>query len=441
MEQDRYVAAIEISSSKIVAVVGKTIPNGQLEIIASDSEKGVEGVRFGIIQNLEETSMRIARILERLKRKPAVQPREIKGLFVGLSGRSLRSLTTEVSMNLPDDTEITDEILGRLRRQALETAIDSSLEVVDAIPRTYIVGKSQTSSPKGAIGNRISATYDLIVCRPELRRNIERTLADKVGVKVEGFVVTALSTAQVILTSDQKRLGCMLVDLGAETTEVSIYKNGHLQYFATLPLGGRNITRDLTSLSLLEEKAEEIKTMSGNALPRETSSSRNINGVSMSKVSNLIVARSEEIVANIAEQITYAGMKEQDLPAGVVCIGGGSKLNGLMDLISNQTGLNVQRGALPDYIRFEDGKTPQTEMIEVASILYSGAMNSDVDCLEMPGAQELPITGEGNREEDEDQEEPRGRKEKKKKRGFMTAFSERISSIFGAPDEDNSDLI
>ncbi|MDE6381888.1 MAG: hypothetical protein K2L57_03365, partial [Muribaculaceae bacterium] len=157
MNDDRYVAAIEISSSKIVAAIGIMHDDGRLDIIATEQEKGVESVRYGILQNLEETAMRINRVIDRLQRKPSVSPRVITGLYVGLSGRSLRSITTEVSMSLPDDTEINDEILRRLRDQALATAIDSSLEVVDAIPRVYMVGKSETRSPKGAIGNRIHA--------------------------------------------------------------------------------------------------------------------------------------------------------------------------------------------------------------------------------------------------------------------------------------------
>lgn len=440
MNQERYVAAIEISSSKIIAVVGKVQNNGQLEIIATEQERWVEGVRYGIIQNPEETATRIRRILDRLQRKPAVQPREITGLYVGLSGRSLRSLPTEVGLNLPPDTEINDDILGRLRALALKAAIDSSLEVVDAIPRIYTVGKSQTHSPKGAIGDRINAIYDLIVCRPELRRNIERTLTDKVGIHIEGYIVTALSTAQVILSSEQKRLGCMFVDMGAETTEVSIYKGGHLQYFATLPLGGRNITRDITSERLLEEKAEELKITIGNAIPRDISTSMNVDGVRTSEVLNLVVARSEEIVANIVEQISYAGLKEADLPAGVICIGGGSKLNGILELISNQTGMKVERGGLPSYIRIEDGKAHQMEMMEVASVLYSGGMNSEGECLAKPKA-ELPKTGEGNPEEREEEERKTREKAQKSKSSFFKSWGEKISSIFGAPDDDNSDLI
>lgn len=291
MNDDRYVAAIEISSSKIIAAVGRMHEDGRLDIIATKQEKGVESVRYGILQNLEETSMRIGRVLDKLQREPAVAPRVITGLYVGLSGRSLRSIRTEVEINLPDETEISQQILQQLRERAMATAIDSSLEVVDAIPRTYIVGKMETTSPKGVVGNKIHATFDLIVCRPELRRNLQRTIADKLGLDINGLVVTALSTAQVILSSEEKRLGCMLVDMGAETTTVSIYKDGTLRYFATLPMGGRNITRDITSLNVLEERAEDIKITMGNAVARETASTPIMSNIHMSEVSNLIVAR------------------------------------------------------------------------------------------------------------------------------------------------------
>ena len=442
MNEERYVAAIEISSSKIIASVGKMHADGRLDIIATEQERGVESVRYGIIQNLEETSMRITRVLDRLQLKPAIAPRVISSVFVGLSGRSLRSIRTEVELSLPDDTEINDPILKQMHDQAMNTAIDSSLEVVDAIPRVYYVGKSETRSPKGAVGNHIRAVFDLIVCRPELRRNLTRTLDDKIGISVCGFVVTALSTAQVILTSEQKRLGCMLLDMGAETTTVSIYKDGGLRYFATLPLGGRNITRDITSLNVLEERAEEIKITMGNAVARDTASTLNMNGIRMADVSNLIVARSEEIVANIIEQLKYAGMKDKDLPAGIVCIGGGMRLNGMIELLERQIDLPVRKGMLPNYIRIDDLKATSAEVLQVASVLYSGAVDTDIQCLETPGAQDLPVTGEGNEIEDNgDQEYQRPAKRKKSGGGMWGKFHKRISEIFSGEGEDDSDLL
>ncbi len=437
---ERYIAAVEISSSKIIAAVGKTSGAGQLDVIAVEQENCVDGVRYGIIQNLEETALMTARIINRLEQRPGVAPRKIKSVFVGRSGRSLRNIPTEVSINLPDDTEITDDIINRLRSDALRTAIDNSLEVVDAVPRIYKIGKSETHSPKGAVGNCIHATYDLVVCRPELKRNIKRTLTDKLHIETEAFVVTALATGHLILTPDEKRLGCMLVDMGAETTTVTIYRKGSLCYFATIPLGGRNITRDITSLNVLEVKAEEMKLTSGNAIARESTSSLNINGVKLSDISNLVVARAEEIVANVVEQMEYAGLKESDLPGGIICIGGGSRLQGIPDLLSQQADLPVRRGQLPAYVRIDDINAVNSEISQVVSVLYAGATLSNRECLEIPARQEIPEIGTKPAPEVAVEDVEPAEKKPGRTGRLFNSITERITRLFGNPD-DNSELI
>lgn len=441
MSEDRYIAAIEISSSKVIGVVGRTRGDGTVDIIAVEQEKHVEIVRYGLIQNLEETCQRIARIIDKLERKPSVTPRHIKSVFVGLAGRSVRSINTQVTLNLPDDTEITDDIIERLNRDAFHTPIDSSLEVVDVVPRSYRVGNIETLSPKGTVGNKIQASFDIIVCRPELKRNIIRVLHDKLNIEVAGFVVTALATSHLVLTSEEKRLGSMLVDFGAETTAVSIYKSGTLQYFATLPMGSRNITRDITTLSVLEERAEEIKITSGNAIAPDTPSTLNLAGVKLAEVSNLIVARAEEIVANIIEQIRYAGLKEKDLPAGIICIGGGAKLNGLTDLLTRQTGLSAKIGRLPSYIHLDDAKAPSSEIAEVASVLYEGATLTDEQCLELPQKQDIPVTGEAPEAEDFEQEDKAAKKRTNRGPSLMDKLRNKIAGIFNPDEDDDSGLL
>ena len=340
-------------------------------------------------------------------------------------------------MQLSEETEITDKILQQLEQQALATGIDISLEVIDAIPRKFIVGKNSTQSPKGAIGDKITGIYDLIVCRPEIKRNLERVITSKLGLDLKGIVVTAMACGHLILSDEEKRQGCMLVDMGAETTTVSIYKEGHLQYFATLPLGGRNITRDIISLSLLEEKAEEIKVTSGDA-SAHTTSSLNLNGVRLSDVSNIIVARAEEIVINIIEQIHYAGLKEKDLHGGIVCIGGGSNLKGMLQLLKTKSGLSTRIGTLPSYVHTDDAKASAVEAIEAISILYTGATKSDVQCLESPASRSLPEEDE----EDEPEDEPKPVRKPSRPswvKRTLGKLNDGIAKVFAEPQDTDSD--
>lgn len=434
MSKDKYIAAIEISSSKVIAAVGISGQSGQLEIIATEQEKSTDAVRYGQIQNTEETSTLANYVLERIERRPNVSPREISGVYVGLSGRSLRSIPIDVKLSLPDDTEISDSIVERLRADALNADIDNSLEIIDAVPRIFKVGKTETHKPIGMMDNGISATYDLIVARPAIQATLKRVIKDKLGLEIKGIVVTPLATGYVVLSEQEKKLGCMLVDLGAETTTVTIYSNGNLVYFATLPLGGRNITRDLTSLNEIEEKAEEFKLNFGNAIASQTPSQLKVGRHKQSDISNIVVARSEEIVANIVEQIQYAGLSESDLPEGIVLCGGGARLNGMMELIGKYSGLKVRMASLPSFIRMNDTSGQGMDSLQIAAIMYAGAEKCDDECLSLPLKQEeLP----GNEIEDVSDDQPATPRHGTTRSSIFRAIGNRLSRMFTPIDEDD----
>lgn len=441
---ERYIAAIEVSTSKIVAAIGKSRGSGTLDVIAVEHEPTAEGgVRYGIIQNLEETSNTVARLFARLEQRPNINPRKIKSVIVGLGGRSLKNITKEVSLSLPEDTEITDDILVRLQDQAFHSAIDNTLEVVDAVPRVFKVGNSETSSPKGMVGNHISGIFDLIVCRPELKRNIRRTIIDKLHLEVDGFVVTAMATGHLILSPEEKRLGCMLVDMGAETTTVTIYQKGALYYFATLPMGGANISRDIASLGVVDAKGEEIKITSANALAETDVPNLTINTLKLSDISNMVTARCEEIVANIIAQIEYAGIKDSDLQGGIICIGGGFRMKGLKELLHRESNINVRQGTLPEYVRIEDPRANGVEIAEVASVLYAGATLTDKESLTIPEKAPMPTNGvlPFPPDEEVENEKPKPAPVSKPKKSVFEKWGKKIGDIFSGSDEDDSDLL
>ncbi len=431
MATDRYIAALEISSSKVIGAVGAAGKSGQLEILAIEQEKSADSVRYGQIQNIEETYNHITFVLERLERR--MHPREITGVYLGISGRSLRSIRKEVSLALPDDTDITDAILERLKRSAMEADLDNTLEIVDAIPRIFTVGKTETHRPKGMMGNHITAIYDLIVARPIIQSNLKRVVKDRLDLDIKGIIVTPLATGDIALNEHEKKLGCMLVDIGAETTTVTIYTRGNLVYYATLPFGGRNITLDLMELNELEDKAEEYKINFGNAIAPSTPSQVKVGSHKQSDISNYVVARSEEIVANIVEQIKYAGLTEKDIPEGIVLCGGGARLNGMMELIGKFTGLKVRMATLPHYIRM-DSNGQGMESLQLAAIMYAASKRSDEDCLQIPAA---PEPEKPEEEEAQAPQTPQPPTPKPNKPGFFSRLGNTFGRIFTPIGEDD----
>ena len=202
--------------------------------------------------------------------------------------------------------------------------------------------------------------------------NIDRAIDSRFTIK--GYIVTSLAMAEHILSNEDRQLGCMLVDFGAETTAVSIYRNGVLQYFATLPMGSRLITRDIASLNVLEEVAEEIKRTSGNAMvSTQGRSSILVDGLRSTDVQNYVSSRSQEIVANINEQISYSGLSRDQIASGIVLVGGGVQLNGFGRLVSDMTKLKVRQGSIPVGVSLHDSAALGIEYLQVISILQQAA--------------------------------------------------------------------
>ena len=448
MSQEKYIAAIEIGSSKIIGAVGRyTYPAERLDIIAVEQEHAIECVCNGIIHNVEETATRIMRIIGNLEKRPGVAPRIINKVYVGLSGRSLRNVPREITRTLKDDTEISDEVLQSMAAEALRSQIDASLEVIEAIPAIYTVNNKETKSPIGTPGDNISVRYQLIAARPTLAKHLKRVVRDKVGLEIAGIVITPTAVADLILSDDEKRLGCMLVDMGAETTTVSIYQRGALHYLAVLPMGSRNITRDITTLSVLEKDAENVKTNSGKAIASDDVSSLNINGMRMSDVSKLVVARSEELVANIIEQMHYADVTSQKLSGGIITVGGGFNLNQMSELLRRQSDLKVRRGSLPENVTLEDTKAPSYETIEVISIMNVGTAKNAPECLEMP-KQQMPALDNQDEDWREQEEyerrmhEERVRKQqarKKRSNRFFSSVKTKLAEMFNTSEVDDDE--
>ena len=368
MSKSQYIAALEIGSSKIVGAIAEKNNNGYVEVMHLEVEKLVNSVRHGCVQNVENTKGCINNIIKKLENRI---DGSIDEVFVGFSGRSLHSEPTEVNHNLDATVPITKEVLDRIVNDAGRDPINN-YETIKVVPRTYYVDKNETKSPSGQFGSNINIKLNLIVAKPTLKLNLERVMSGSVSVR--DYMVTPLVVADEILESSEKSLGCMLVDLGAETTTVSIYKDGSLVYLTTLPLGGRNITRDITTgLNVLEDTAERVKKNISNPLDKNVDHI-SIEGVNSTDAANYIVARTGEIIANIKQQISYAGVKIVDLH-NIVLIGGGAQLQGIARRIEDEIKLKVRMGTYPKSLNILDHNINRAEYIQIFSLLSNAANN------------------------------------------------------------------
>lgn len=436
MEQ-KYIVAIEIGSSKIKGTVGTVDETGALTILDVEEEKLIDCVRYGCIQNVEEVSNRVSRIIRLLENNSNISPRKIKGVYVGMGGRSLSASSREVQRQLPDELEITERIIEQIKDEARATNI-SDKDVIDVLPRSFTIDNQPAINPVGIFGQQINANLNLLTCKPQIKRNLNRVLGERLQLAINGYIVRPIAVADLVLSDDEKRLGCMLVDFGAETTTVSIYKDGALHYLETIPLGSRNITRDIMSINHLEEKAEEIKKAVGCATPLEQGNKKNaVDGIDVVEVNNYVQARAGEIVANIIEQIKYANYKPSDLPAGIVVVGGGAKLKGFNSLLETQSSMKVRSGAPLGLIRITDNRIQPSDSVDVISILMSAIRISAIECLE----KETSIIDETiiDTSKTEIIEENKEKETKEKGSSLMDRLKTRLARIMDDEEDEEDD--
>ena len=452
--EEKNIVAIEIGSSKVRGAIGTYSPSGVLTVHAVEEEPMLEMVRYGTVSNVEEVAMLVNRIVRKIENR--MSPRKVNSVHVAMGGRSFCSIPRVEESQFAEEVEITEEVLRGLIHQAASSP-HTDRELLQIVPREYIVDKKTVNRPKGTVGHTIRMAANLIVCRPQIKRNIDRLFNEKLKLNINGYKVRQVALGDVVLTSEEKRLGCMLVDFGAETTTVSIYKHGRLQYLATIPLGSRNITRDIMKLNYLEEKAEALKCEVGdvsyNGNNRPGGSLAYVD-VDYSEINNYVIARAGEIIANIHKQLDYAGFSSEDLTGGVVIVGGGSRLKGFNEALEKKLNMKLRTGIVSlAEVRIPDSRISASGAADVIAVLYRAALDGAEECLTVPEpvvepapepepetAPEPPIREIREPEPEPDPEPVPDPEPKKRKASWLETLKARIEKVMTEPEEDDSDF-
>ena len=367
MEQNQYIVALEIGSSKIVGAIAEKTSAGYLSVRHLQEERHLNSVRYGIVQNVENIKSSINRILRNLE---GMIDGRVTQVYLGVSGRSLHSIVSEVNRSVGSTEAITRELIDRIIKDATSTPI-RNYDTIDIVPRTYYVDKVETPDPVGQFGSSIKIKVNLIVAKPSLKLNLNRLMT--FGIPAKDYIVTPLAVADQILNESERELGCMLVDMGAETTTVSIYKNKSLIYLNTLPMGGRNLTRDvMIGTQAVEDVAENVKKNINNPLDPVNADNVVIEGVNAREAANYISARTGEIIANVNQQLADAGVSSDEIKS-IVLIGGCAHLNGLKQKLEETLKITVRMGQNPPTLNILNSDINRLEYIEVFSLLAAAA--------------------------------------------------------------------
>lgn len=327
-------AVINIGSSSLAGLLATKSPEGRVEPISAYRIPSGGCVRQGSIHNIEEAAQRISSLLDALS-KDLPEEATITGVYVGLECRSMRSEHYDAFIDLgPEGSVVTPEHLLTLKDQVSDASYPGMTILSVTEPRYLCDGKREPN-PRGVRCRRLEAQYLLLVARQNIIINVRETIEDRLGLRLLGILPTPIAEATATMTLEEMALGCAYVNIGGGTTSITIYKERFPLALFVLPLGGNNITRDLTQLSipLLDADAERMKVEHGSmnlsvsrtqeivATSVDGSSTKRFSQI---EVNRYINARILEILSNVVSIIHEAGCSES-IPKGFVFAGGVTK--------------------------------------------------------------------------------------------------------------------
>ena len=331
MENDKTIVAIELGSSKISGVAGLIMADGSLKVLAYAGVPSSSCIKHGAVYNLTQTANAIAEVVSRLD---TILSTKIEKVYVGYNAKGLRSVISRVEHQFDEETVVSQEVIDDMFQQCSEIEYEGYVNLFQESQEYIVDNKRGTETdPMGVACRSLEGNYLNILLKKQVADYIAQCFLTAQVDIVDGYV-SPMVQADAVLTDDDRQQGCALVDYGADTTTVSVYKNGLLRYLRVIPLGSALITRDLSAILKIElEQAEQLKCTYGlcNLIGNQDNSETivlNDKKVPLNEIGEIIEARNEEIIRNVNLQIKASGYSDV-LYAGIVLTGGGSQLRQL----------------------------------------------------------------------------------------------------------------
>lgn len=436
MTQSDFIAVIDLGTSKIKGVVGRKNENNVISIMGSEIIDSGNSVRRGMVYNIEEAGASIRKLLTMLENSIGDK---IGKVYVSLTGQSLHTLEFRERVMLSSGGIVTQDVVDQLNSSAIRYTPDLQKNYAVADVEYYIDSKTE-KNPVGVTGSEVEASFQIVVGRPNLLSNIEKSVTGKAKLPIADYIVGALASAAVTLNEEEKELGCVFIDFGAGTTSVSVYKDGILRRFVVIPFGGKSITKDISALNFTESDAEQLKIKFGKAIethesPFFSSPFSSKPDIDLTELNRVIGLRLDEITANIIEQIHLSGY-ENKLGAGVVITGGASQLKNLTEYLVQKFKMPVRRAtAKKSYINNAPELISNPSFTQALGMLLIGEESCRLVLDEVIDKSNDNYQPDKKRSESKQNTKESKKNKKSQKQGFLDKFGDVFGNMFSDDDE------
>ncbi len=351
-EYKDLVVGLDIGTSKVMVVVAEVLAGGELKLAGLGVSQG-NGLKRGVVVNIDAT---VQSIQQALKEAELMADCKIGRVYTGITGSHIRGINSS-GMVAVKDREVSAADVARVVETAKAINISSDQRLLLVEPQEFVIDGQDVREPIGMSGIRLEAKIHLVTGAQSAAENIIKCVR-RCGLEVEQLMLNPHASAKAILTTDEKDLGVVLVDIGAGTTDVAIFTGGAIRHTAVIPIAGDLITSDIAmALRTPTKDAEDIKVESGCAkqLLADPQTQVEVPGLGdrgprmlgKQALAGVIEPRVEEIYQLVMQVIRDSGYEEV-LSSGIVITGGSSVMPGMVELGEDIFLKPVRRG-IPQY--------------------------------------------------------------------------------------------
>jgi len=358
----KIVTSIDPGDQAIKIIVAEERSRGSIPRIIAAIREPSHGFRRGCVTDPDEATESIRTAL--MVAEKAIG-QKIKRAYCALDGAGLASQILEGStIASRADSEINDYDIGRIIETTEQKIAGlANRNILDTIPLSYkLDGKKISGKPQGMKGSRLEARILFITC---LARELDELfdVVENAGVSVAGVLPSPIAASLVTLGKSQKYAGCVLADIGSETTKIAVFEEGIIHSIEVFDIGSQDVTNDIAlGLKVSLDDAEKIKREEGHHV------------FAQKKLSEIIDARLSDIFELVDGHLKKLGRNEL-LPAGIIITGGGSFIPKIELLASHYLNLpaRIASPLFPQNVRAHEEASKDIDRMYIKDPTYSVA--------------------------------------------------------------------
>lgn len=397
--------------------------DNQVKILAVETKKS-DDIKNGVIHQASGAAFKVSELVKLLHNSARIDKTNL--VSVSINAKTMRCKTATISRFIAAPGVVTTQLIDDMYNELYAKINTGDAVVIDIFPVQYMVDGKKVDEPENIPGHEINATYNVVYGHRKIIEEIDRSFERTGGISYECKFTAAEALATAFLNDMEMKSGCAIIDLGAETTSFSVFKEGALQQLIVVPLGAKNISRDIAELGISEQNAEKLKRVAGKSLeamvenpvfveiPALNAADLPVR-ISTAFLATIIEARLDEIMQPIFLELNKHA---DDLTEGIVLCGGGARLSGMIEYMQQKTSIFTRIGDFDDWLTDNTGH--EYHQLEYAQLLGTILLQADYRA-------QHPLS--------EAQAPEKDNLPKVKRKGFKEKITKTLFNFFG--DDDN----